>query len=1129
MQILRQIQYKLPKIVHEIGKMIRYGWFALCWGLIHLQVNAQVLMPDTLLLDTLAIRAESVQAKWDTLPIPGSDYRILPYQGKVILAPGYDYPKIKWTYRTYPIKTWVGQFGPYYTPRLNKGKPLETQAETTLGSWNGIQTNGYISRGVQIGNNQNLNVQSGMNLELNGKINQDWNIKGVLSDANIPLQPGGTSARLEDFDQIFISLYNAKNNLVAGDFFSKSWDGEFMRYNKRSQGLKYVWKEDKTHLEIGTSVSKGRFARQVIQGIEGNQGPYRLQGAQGETYILVLAGTESVYIDGVKLSRGQDKDYIIDYNAGLLTFMPTRLITKDKRITVEFQYSDKQYVRPLITTQLNQQWGSGTFYVRYFNESDAKNQPLQLNLGDSLQYQLSQAGDNLNSQYFDASEVVTQPGGGAYYRKIDTLAFQGVWQYSLDTTQQLYNVSFSYVGLGNGDYKESGFTASGKIYQWVSPIWDGSQWLHQGDYIDKALLNAPKRLQLLTAGWKDAVIKENGMLRYQTEWGASIWDQNTFSKMDDSDNQGYVGKSTLEWRDSLRGYAGTMQWEYQSSHFQRVERFREVEFERNWNILGLDQKGNWNVLLAEGDYKRGHQDLTVKAEYFSIDDRWSAHRERWKGYCWKGEHLSIRSDGWFTESAGLRKANYVRSKDWIEYKWKRFRVYYQDEWERNRVSTGMFSSYAFLDYSIGVGTVDTLNKKLVVFYRNRLDQLPDSNGVSLASAAQAEQWGLDMGVRWNSQNRLSMVVSQRKLQVLDMSRFTGQPENTVIGKVGYQWKDKKQVYALDLFYQIGSGLEQRRSYVYIEVPAGQGSFVWVDYNDNGIKELNEFEVPAFGYEANFIRTQVPTSDFIQVGSTLANLSFQWRPQSKGWNRFSNLFNVQSDNKQQAGVAYAFWDLPIGDTSCVQATWMLRDQLQFNLLDPKWGFNIAYQKSQNKNGLSLGYEWRREEFISPQLRWNLTRDWSVLPSFKRGWKTVESDFLLGRNYSMHYQIWNAQVNWKPQYLWTLTLSPEWVEKQIVENGLVQIARVNARVQYRSAKRTAWVLEGGYHSIQGTDNQWVGSLQYDVLEGLQLGYNYTWGAQLQTMSGKLQWSLVYNGRKANHSSVVHTGMLQVKAVF
>ena len=75
---------------------------------------------------------------------------------------------------------------------------------------------------------------------------------------------------------------------------------------------------------------------------------------------------------------------------------------------------------------------------------------------------------------------------------------------------------------------------------------------------------------------------------------------------------------------------------------------------------------------------------------------------------------------------------------------------------------------------------------------------------------------------------------------------------------------------------------------------------------------------------------------------------------------------------------------------------------------------------------------------------------------------------------------------------------------------------------------WQGEWGFHDIRysGTDK---GSLQYDLLEGLRTGRNYTWSFQWQPMTGKLQWSLLYNGRKSGKDTPIHTGMIQVKAVF
>ncbi|MFM1874637.1 MAG: hypothetical protein RL266_374, partial [Bacteroidota bacterium] len=360
---------------------------------------------DTIALDTLSIVPSSFQIKRNGVPMDSTSYLLEWYSGRLVVKEELVGTSIEANYRVFPSlyseKTFhkdpslirnirdIPQNPFNYTVRQGT-----TQDLFDLGT---LSKSGSISRGITIGNNQDLGVSSSLNLNLSGQLTPKIGIRAAITDNNIPFQPEGNTQQLQDFDQIYIQIFTDQTELTAGDFRLLRPNSYFMNFFKRAQGLSIKYRfnianrkkaDDKPgFLEVKGSgaLSRGKFNRQIIDGVEGNQGPYRLRGAENETFIIVIAGTERIYIDGQLLTRGQEHDYIIDYNTAELTFTSKRLITKDSRIIVEFQYSERNYSRSLFHVGTDFEKNRLKLRFNLYSEQDGKNSLLNGDLtGDQL-------------------------------------------------------------------------------------------------------------------------------------------------------------------------------------------------------------------------------------------------------------------------------------------------------------------------------------------------------------------------------------------------------------------------------------------------------------------------------------------------------------------------------------------------------------------------------------------------------------------------------------------------------------------------------------------------------------------------------------------------------------------------
>jgi len=1137
-----------------------------------LRKKTLLLQGDTIVLDTFSIVKGSfqfLQATSDT-----TNYILLEDEGVLIRKKGstnQHQDSVKILFRVFPFNFTEtvknkerrrataqerGIYNPFvYTP---------SKSNENLLKFDGLNKSGSISRGISVGNNQDLSVNSTLNLQLSGKLSSDIDISAAITDDNIPIQPDGNTQQLKDFDRVYIQLSNEKSKLIVGDFQITRPESYFMNFNKRLQGgsfetrFKTALLDEQKHfpanVKIGASaaVARGRFSRNQIQGVEGNQGPYRLRGTNNEQFIIILSGSEKVYVDGKQLKRGQEYDYIIDYNSAELTFTSRRMITKDLRIFVEFEYSDRNYARSLLYFNNEIEQGKLSTRINIYTEQDSRNQPLQQQLNSDQKMVLTEAGDNFQDALISSIDSVGFSPDLILYSKQDTLVngalYQNILVFSSNPETAIYKASFSNVGANKGDYIQVNSVANGRVYKWVVPI-DG---VPQGNYVAKTQLIPPIKKQLLTFGTDYRFSKS---LKLTSEIAYSNYDVNTFSNNGNNDNEGYafrvalentknLGNDSLPWK-----LVSSVSYEQIDKYFNQLERFRNVEFDRDWNVPKVvnqpasEYLPRANINISRSDIGSANYLFTafLKGEQLQASQHAFTSDLKYKGF-------GFNYNGSLTDSKGNENnALFYRHRTLISKDIRWIQLGYKDEFEHNILSdskqdTLRNTAYAFFDRQAFIQNVDTSKRKFSLFYRVRTDE-----GVlnkSLKEYAWAESYGFTMDLSTNENIQFRTSTSFRRLEIRDTLLSDLKPERTLVNRFELSVKALKSSIQSSTFYEAGSGLESRKQFTYLEVQPGQGVYAWTDYNSNGIKELNEFEISAFPDQARYIRVFTPTTDFIRVYSNSINEALNIKApkiwsQGKGIKKLVARFSTQSALRFDGRTtntkiieAYNPFHAGINDSNLITLNQTLRNTIFFNKSDPKFGFDLNWQKIGTKALLNNGLEARENKFSNHHIRWSPGTRFIFNGETRIGKKESNTAFYSTRNYRIRYVEIEPKISYQPNAAFRISILYKRSEKNNEEllGGEKAISETaGLDLKYNVANKGSFQAYGKFILIRfdGTQNTPVA---FEMQEGLKNGNNYTWGLTYQrTLSNNMQINFNYDGRKSADVKIVNIGGVQVRVFF
>ncbi len=1168
---------------------------------------------STLVLDDVGFQRDTVDTfrpqpypLCDSLIIPGtvrirvgptrldsSEYRLDPRQGRLwverrdLLS---THDSLFATYRTFPFS-----FESVYrrrapdTAAADTGTVAVVEEQTDESSgftpFEGldIQRSGSISRGIVGGTNRDVTVESGLRMQLEGEVAEDVRVRALLTDENTPIQPGGSTQRLREFDRVFLEVDAPQGRARLGDVDVSLGAGTFGQFDQKVQGITLASDGLGRTAGLATgdatvmgAVSRGQYRTQDIEPRDGVQGPYRLRGSNGEDQIIIIAGSERVYLDGERLDRGRSNDYVVDYSRGEITFTSNRLITADRRVTVEFQYSTTPFTRTLVGGQAQAgAWRGSDGEPRVsvgasvLRKADGRDFQTAFDLSRQDSLELAQAGDSLRQAErsgaerveFDPEapyvhyrrEEVTTPGG-----ETDT-AFVPIDEAPSAGTP-VFRVRFTRVGQGRGRYERVGSQANGVVYEYRGP--------GRGSYEDVRPLPAPKKQRLVDV--TGSVEPVEGVEVFG-EWAQSVNDENRFSSLDAENDRdrAYVAGARLSSAPLDLGglpsstISGEVQRKVRGRHFESFNQTRSVEYGRRWNLSrrgsGLPQqlRGVGTERVDRGEIRVDvGEAASVEAGggQLAIGSAFEAWRHR--------ETISLEPSGWpqltlrsayvsSTNRAGAVSGSWLRQKSVLRQPLLDGRVTPQVAVERERrrqraLGTDSLTREAFSFVEVRPGLTyreDAVEASSSVEYRTK------EGGAEGRFQDASRSWTVESEVSYDptAPYRASASGAYRMREVADFFRINRQRRSTESLLLNLEGRTRPfdRAVGLTFFYDAVTERTPVLQETYVRTGPNLGQFVWRDANDDGVQQVGEFVPETTPNEGEYVQRFVPSDSLEPVVDLQARTRLSLRPDrfwgtpDTWWQRalssVTTRTTVEVQEKSRTDDVAQIYRLNLARfrQPGVTLDGSIRLEQEVELFRRRRAFGVegAWRQSRGFTERSAGGERSFNNRWTVEGQWRPALGWRVrLRGRHEVDRTRSEAFSDSRSFDIRTLEGRPSVSYRPLRTMTLTLSGAWAQKRDrLQGRQARILKVPFEISWNRAGRLRLTGNAEVARVDLTGSA-VGLAQFQLTDGRGPGTSMLWGVQGRyVITNNLRASLSYDGRSPANASVIHTLRVKLSATF
>jgi len=254
-------------------------------------------------------------------------------------------------------------------------------------------------------------------------------------------------------------------------------------------------------------------------------------------------------------------------------------------------------------------------------------------------------------------------------------------------------------------------------------------------------------------------------------------------------------------------------------------------------------------------------------------------------------------------------------------------------------------------------------------------------------------------------------------------------------------------------------------------------------------------------------------------------------------RISTASSLQINKKTIAAGNFEFdpFTKKLADTSLLALSSFFSNTFFFNRVHPVWGFDITHVMNNNKSLLTYGVESRKLVNFSMKLRWNISRSFAANLTLRNNANELYTPKFSNRNYTIRQRVLEPSVSYIRGTRFRITVGYSLDDKKnttgFAERAVSNI--LNSELKYNVLSSSSVTAKFSRNQIRftyldgGSPSSTVG---YILLNGLLPGTNYLWNLDFtKRLSGNIELSFQYEGRKPGEARTVHIGRATVRALF